>query len=160
MTPIRTSARRRAVNEPTLTREATKTVTFTGAAGLGAVGNVSLFTVTGAVHIVSIDNVVDTTVTVDGGTGAASVKLGVVGSLSLFIGALLANLLTSTNKHWQSTTPTAAGIAQAAAQQDIDISGNIVIEVTSTGTQIVNGGAITSKVVWFPITPGSTLVPA
>lgn len=132
--------------------------TFTGAAGFGAIGNCTLFTITGAVHIVSLDAVVDTTVTVDGGTGTASLSLGVTNATTLFIAAAAANTLTSTNKHWQSTTPTANGIAQAAAQQDIDISQNIVAAVTSTGTQLVNGGAIAFRVVWFPVTSGASLV--
>ena len=145
---------------PSITKMALKTITFTGAAGLGAIGNCSLFTVTGGVHIVSIDAVVTTTVTVDGGTGTASLSLGVTNSTTLFIGATTANTLTSTNKHWQSTTPTANGIAQAAAQQDIDISQTIVAAVTSSGTQLVNGGVIDLRVVWYPITSGASLVAA
>lgn len=145
---------------PAITTMSYKSFTFTGGALFGAVGNCALFTTTGGVHVVSMDAVCSTTVTVDGGTGTASIKLGVVGSLSLFIGVMSAVLLTSTNKHWQSTTPTAGGIAQAAAQQDIDISGNIVMEVTSTGTQVVNGGTVEFRVVWFPITAGASLVAA
>ena len=127
--------------------------TFTGAAGFGAIGNCTLFTVTGAIHIVSIDAVVSSSVTVDGGTGTASLSLGIVNNTTLFNGAAISAVtLTSTNKHWQSITPTANGIAQAATQQDIDISQNIVAAVTSSGTQLVNGGAIEFRVVWFPIT--------
>lgn len=137
-----------------------KSITFTGAAGFGAIGNCQLYTVTGAVHIVSIDAVVNTTVTVDAGTGAASLNLGVTNTITLFVGATTANTLTSTNKHWQSTTPTANGIAQAATQQDIDISQNIVAGVTSSGTQLVNGGVIEFRVIWYPITSGASLVAA
>lgn len=135
-----------------------KSLTFTGAAGLGAVGNCVLFTVTGAIHLVSIDAVCKTTVTVDGGTGAASLSLGIVNSTVLFIAATTANTITSTDKHWQSATPTANGIAQAAAQKDIDISQNIVAAVTSSGTQIVNGGVIDFRVIWFPISSDGNLV--
>lgn len=135
-----------------------KTFTFDGTAGFGAIGNCTLFTTTGAVHIVSIDAVVTTTVTVDGGTGTASLSLGVTNATTLFVGTTTASGLTSTNKHWQSTTPTANGIAQAAAQQDIDISQNIVAAVTSTGTQKVNGGVVDFRVVWFPITANGVLV--
>ncbi len=136
-----------------------KKLTFTGAAGLGAIGNCILFTVTGAVHIVSIDAVVNTTVTVDGGTGAASLSYGIVNATTLFGGAAVSAVaLTSTNKHWQTATPTANGIAQNATGQDIDISQNIVCAVTSSGTQVVNGGAIEWRVLWFPITDGASLV--
>lgn len=135
-----------------------KSLTFTGAAGFGAIGNCTVFTTTGAVHVISLDAVVNTTVTVDGGTGAASLNLGVTNAVTLFVGATTANTLTSTNKHWQSTTPTANGIAQAAAQQDINISQNIVAAVTSSGTQLVNGGVIEFRVVWYPITAGAGLV--
>ena len=145
---------------PSITKLALKRFTFTGAAGFGAIGNCVLFTVTGAVHIVSIDAVVDTTLTVDGGTGAASIGLGVVNSTLIFVGSTTATALTSTNKHWQSTTPTANVIAQAAAQQDIDISQNIVSAVTSTGTQLVNGGVVDYRIVWFPISQGATVAAA
>src|SRR3990167_9586968 len=92
-----------------------KLFTFTGAAGFGAIGNCTVFTVTGAVHIVSIDSVVKVSVTVDGGTGTASLSLGIVNSTTLFNGAAISAVnLTSTNKHLQSITPTANGIAQAA----------------------------------------------
>ena len=141
-----------------ITFSAPKLFTFTGAAGFGAVGNCTLFTITGGVHIVSIDAIVDTTVTVDGGTGTASLSLGVTNLTTLFVAATTANALTSTNKHWQSATPTANGIAQLAAQQDIDISQNVVAAVTSTGTQIVNGGAIAFRVIWYPITANGLVV--
>jgi hypothetical protein len=140
-------------------RNAYKSFTFTGAAGFGAIGNCTVFTVTGGIHIVSVDVVVDTTVTVDGGTGAASLSYGVTNSTTLLGGtAIAATGLTSTNKHWQTTTPTANGIAQNALQKDIDISQNIVYAVTSTGTQLVNGGVLEMRVIWYPITAGATLV--
>src|SRR3972149_11248235 len=88
-------------------RQSFKSLTFTGAAGLGAIGNCTLFTVTGKVHIVSIDPTIKTTLTVDGGTGAASLSLGVTGSTVLFAAAVVATTLTSTHALWY-TTATAA----------------------------------------------------
>ena len=145
--------------QPSPLRLSQNTFTFTGAAGFGAIGNCTLYTTTGAIHVVSIDAVVKTTLTVDGGTGTASLSLGIVNATTLFNGAAVAaTALTSTNKHWQSATPTANGIAQGATQQDINISQNIVAAVTSSGTQLINGGAIEFAVVWYPITAGASLV--
>ena len=147
------------VKGPDFIKNAYKSFTFTGAAGFGAIGNCTVFTTTGAVHIVSVDVVVNTTVTVDGGTGAASLSYGVTNATTLLGGAAVtANTLTSTNKHWQSATPTANGIAQGAAQQDIDISQNIVYAVTSSGTQLVNGGVLEMRIIYYPITAGASLV--
>ena len=135
-----------------------KIFTFTGAAGFGAIGNCVLFTVTDAVHLVSVDAAVDTTLTVDGGTGAASLSLGTTGTTTLFVAATTATLLTSTNKLWYSATPNAAGIALPAIEKDIAIQQNIVVAVTSSGTQLVNAGRVRVAVTYIPITEDGSLV--
>lgn len=143
--------------ESGVSRSSYKSFTFDGTAGKGAIGNCTLFTITGAVHVVSIDAVCTTTVTVDGGTGTASLSLGVTNATTTFIAATTANTITSTNKHWKDTTPVANAAAQAAGQQDIVISQNVVAAVTSSGTQLVNGGVIQFRVVWFPVTSDGTV---
>lgn len=126
--------------------------TFDGTAGKGAIGNCTLFTVTGGIHVVAINAVVNTTLTVDGGTGAASLSLGTTGSTALFVAATTATLLTSTNKLWYSATPNASGIALPATMKDIAIQQNIVAAVTSSGTQLINGGILEVTLLWVPAT--------
>ena len=135
-----------------------KSITFTGAAGLGAIGNVTYFTLTGNVHVVSLDAVIETSLTEDGGTGASSCSLGVTGATTLFVAAVLSSSLVSTTPLWYSATPNATGIALPAAYKDIAIAANIVLAVTSSGTKLVNGGKITLTVTYVPITSDGILV--
>ena len=133
------------------------TFTFDGTAGKGAIGNCVLFTITGAIHVVAIDAVVNTTLTVDGGTGAASLSLGTTGLTTLFVAATTATLLTSTNKLWYSITPNASGIALAAAYKDIAIQQNVVAAVTSSGTQLIDGGVLEVTIAWYPTTTNANV---
>ena len=135
-----------------------KSITFTGAAGLGAIGNVVYFTTTGKVHVVSLDVVIETSLTEDAGTGASSCSLGVVGATTLFVAAVLSSLLVSTTPLWYTVTPNATGIALDAKYKDIAIAANIVLAVTSSGTKLVNGGVITLTVIYVPITSDGNLV--
>ena len=125
-------------------RIARTSVTFTGAATLGAIGNVPLFTVTGAVLVKFIAGYVGTTLA--GAT--ATLALGVTGSTSLFIGATTATNMTSTNNIWTSTSPTAAGLALATAGKEILVTANIVGTVA---TAAVTGGVLTIFVAWLPL---------
>ena len=135
-----------------------KTITFTGAAGYGAIGNVVYFTITGAVHVVSLDAVIETSLTEDAGTGVSSCSLGVVNATTLFVAAVATTLLVSTTPLWYTVTPTANGIALDAKYKDIAIAQNIVLAVTSTGTRKVTGGVITLTVTYVPITSTGSLV--
>ena len=65
-----------------------KTITFTGAANLGAVGAVPLFTITGKVIVLSISGLC--TVNLTEAAPTATLALGVTGSTSLFIAATTA----------------------------------------------------------------------
>ena len=135
-----------------------KAITFDGTAGNGAIGNVVYFTITGAVHVVSWDAVVEVTVGVDGGTGVASCSLGTTGTTTLFVAATTATLLTTTNKLWYSATPNANGIALPATYKDIAVQQNLVLAVTSSGTQKVNAGRIRLTVSYLPTTADGQLV--
>ena len=135
-----------------------KSITFTGAAGFGAIGNVIYFTITGRVHVVSLDAVIETSLTEDAGTGVSSCSLGVTGATTLFVAAVLSSALVSTTPLWYSATPNATGIALAAAYKDIAIAADIVLAVTSTGTRKVTGGVITLTIIYVPITSDGNLV--
>ncbi len=131
---------------------ATKTVTFTGAANLGAVGNVPIFTVTGEVLILYLTPT--GTVTLTEAAPTATIALGVTGSTSLFIAATTATLITA-GKFWTTTTPVANGVALPAALKDIVITDNIVGTVAA---QAVNGGAIRWDVYWTPLSSDGLVV--
>ena len=146
------------ITGPGSLRGTSKSITFTGAAGLGAIGNVVYFTITGKVHVVSFDAVIETSLTEDAGTGVSSCSLGVVSATTLFLAAVLSSALVSTTPLWYSATPNANGIALPAAYKDIAIAQNIVLAVTSTGTRKVTGGAIRLTVTYIPITSDGSLV--
>lgn len=127
-----------------------KTITFDGTAGLGAIGTFNVATVTGEVSIVELVPFCTADVTVDGGTGAASMQLGIVNATNLFIVTTPAADI-DVNEFWIDATPDANGIAIPSALKDIAVTQNIQGEVTSTGTQKVNGGAIRFDVYWMPL---------
>lgn len=129
---------------------ASKSITFTGAANLGAVGNVPLFTITGQVHIKKITGYVTTNLT--GAT--ATLALGVAGSTSLFIAATVATTMLTTAAWWVSTTATASGIALPAAVQNIVVETNIVGTVAVAA---VASGVLRIDVEYLPLSVGATL---
>ena len=135
-----------------LLRKTVKTITFTGAAGLGAVGAVPLFTVTGAVDISAIAGFVTTSLTINAG---ATLALGVTGSTSLFIGATAGTGLLSTTAIWVSTTPTAAGLALPSATKDIMVMANIIGTVA---VDAITAGVIVVTAYWLPITSDGLVV--
>lgn len=132
----------------------TKSITFTGAANLGAVGAVPLFTVTGSVEIIRIYGIA--TVDLTEAAPTATLALGVTGATTLFIGATTATTL-DTGKVWVSTTPTAGGLAIPAACKDIAIAANIIGTVAA---QAVNGGTLLVSVHYRPLSDDGLVVAA
>lgn len=128
-----------------LLRRNSVSVTFTGAANLGAVGSVPLFTVTGEVLIAYL--VPWCSVDLTEAAPTATLALGVTGSTSLFIAATTGTAIDA-GEFWTSTTPTANGVAVPAALKDIVITDNIIGTVAA---QAVNGGAIRFDVYWLPL---------
>ena len=131
-----------------------KTVTFTGAANLGAVGAVPIFTVTGTVLVVYLIPLC--TVLLTEAAPTATLALGVTGSTSLFVAATTGTAIDA-NEFWFSTTPTAAGLALPAALKDIPVAANIIGTV---GAQAVDSGAIRFDLWWLGISSGSSVVPS
>ena len=124
---------------------ARKTVTFTGAANLGATGAVPLFTVTGEVMVDKIMAYCTTNLTEAAGT--ATISLGVTSGVADFIAATNAVDIDA-NEFWVDTGPDANGVALPAAMQDIMITDNIIGTVAA---QNVNGGVLEVTVFWTPI---------
>ncbi len=129
-------------------RRASFTKTYTDTAGNGAIGAVTLFTVTGEVLIAYLMAFCTTDLT--GAT--ATITLGVTGKVTvaqtpLFIAATIATDIDA-NEFWVDTTPDAAGIAIPAALKDIVITDNILNDVATAG---VTGGVIRYDCYWLPL---------
>src|SRR3990167_8620134 len=118
---------------PTLLR-ATKTVTFTGAAGLGAIGTGTVFTLTGEVLVVGLVPFCTLNVAVDAGAGIASIQLGVANNTTFFVASTQADAI-DTGEFWVDNAPDANAIAVPSGLKDIALTQDIQFEVTSTGTQ-------------------------
>lgn len=131
---------------------ATKTLAFTGAAGLGAQGAVPLFTVTGEVLIEKI--VAFCTESLAG--ASATLALGVTGATTLFVAATTATDIDA-DEFWVDNAPDAAGVAVPAACKDVAISANIIGTV---GTADITDGTIRFDVIWRPLSPDGMVVPA
>jgi len=133
-----------------------KSLTFTGAAGLGAVGNVPLFTVTGEVEILRImPYTVDTLTQAAAGSTLA---LGVTNATALFLAATpVVNL--ATGEFWTEATGAGvanSGIAFPAALKDIAITSNIVGTVAVNNC---NGGTLRFDIWWRPLSSDGKVVP-
>lgn len=123
-----------------------KTVTFTGAANLGEVGAVPIYTVTGEVLVVALIPYCTVNLTEAAPTGA-TLLLGVTGDTDLFIASTAATAIGA-GEFWVSATPTANGIAVPAGLKDIVITDNIIGTV---GTANVDGGAIRFDLYYAPL---------
>ncbi len=133
---------------------ASKSVTFTGAATLGAVGPVPLFTVTGEVIVERI--VPFCTADLTEALATSTLALGVTSSTALFIAAT-ATLDINANTFWIDTAPDPYGIALPAALKDIIITDNIIGTVA---TQATNGGTLRVDVWWKPLSADGNIAPA
>lgn len=138
-----------AVNEDEL-RRSVVTITFDGTAGKGAIGTGTVFTVTGEVLIERLVPFCTVNVGVDGGTGAASVQLGIANATTLFVASTGAVDIDA-DEFWIDATPDANGIALPAALKEILVTQDVQFEVTSTGTQKVNAGSVRFTAFWRPI---------
>lgn len=104
------------------TRRISKTITLDGTAGLGAVGAVPIWTVTGEVEVMSLSAICAVDLVSAGG---GTLALGVTGSTALFIAATTATAI-DVGEFWLTVTPTANGIAIPAALKNIAITDNII----------------------------------
>lgn len=138
-------------------RLATKTVTFTGGAGAGAVGTVSLFTVTGDVQITGFAAKCTTNLVDAGGGTPAGLDFGVTGNTGL-IGPSIDPADGWDAGEWfdnDTAGQTAGGIEPGVAIYNI--SANIIATVAF---EAINSGVIVVYVWWRPLSAGATLVAA
>jgi hypothetical protein len=128
------------------TKVSRTTVTFDGSAGLGAAGTaVPVFTVTGEVVIDEIHAYCTTNLTEAGAT--ATISLGVVGSVALFIAATNSVELDA-NEFWVDTAPDANGVAIPAALKGIVVTDNVIV---TPATQDTDAGVIEFTIYWHAI---------
>lgn len=141
-------------------RWVTKTVTFTGAAGTGAVGTVSVFTVTGRVLVHVIAPYCTTNLTEAGAT--ASVALGTTNQTQRFV-ATTTSTAIDVDEWWTTSTPTLGSVDLPSASSGTnDMASVLVAEnviITCTG-QATNAGVIAFYCLWEPLSAGATLVAA
>lgn len=131
-------------------RLATKTITFDGTAGLGAVGSVAIFTTTGEVLV---EKIVPFCTTLLASAGGGTLALGVTGATTLFVAATTATDIDA-NEFWIDNTPDANGVAVPAACSNIAITDN-VIGTVAVGD--ITSGVIRFDVYWRPLSADGNL---
>ena len=132
-----------------------KTVAFDGTAGVGAVGKVALFTVTGAVayRLIAI-----CTESLDTGAGA-TISVGVAGGAVDGIIAVTTGVDLDAGEIWFDATPTTKQdtLANSMIEQVIgdgaDIEADILVDAVTDGT-------IAFNLFWTPLSTGATVVAA
>lgn len=112
---------------PTQVQKITKTITFAGGVGTGAVGTVTVFTITGLVYMRKILPYCSSDLVSAGG---GSISLGRSGAVTALIGATTATAVDN-GQYWMSTTPAATILAIPAALTESLIGTNIIIDVTT-----------------------------
>lgn len=129
-----------------------KTVTFTGAAGLGAVGTVSLFTVTGEVLVklfaVCTTNVAGATATIAVSTAG--------GSATLIASTTATNLAAGEIYH--DATPDAQVELSSVLTEKVIVNGAAII--ATVGTAAITGGVLKFICVWKPLSANGNVVAA
>lgn len=129
--------------------QASKTLAFTGAAGLGAVGTVTLFTITGTVAINVIGYCTEDLVSAGGGTVA-------VGTSSSTAALCDQQNATAVDNHdvWHDSTLSIGG---AVAGHIHVIDQNVILTV---GTGDVTDGTIVFYALWSPFSSDGAVTAA
>jgi hypothetical protein len=136
----------------TAVRHTVKTIQFTGAANLGQVGNVPLFTITGNILVLRL--VPRCTEDLAGAT--ATLALGVTGETARFIAATTATDIDN-GEFWFDASPAATGEALPAALVDQPIDNDIVGTVA---TADITDGTLEINVFWLPLSSNGALAAA
>lgn len=140
---------------------ARKTIAFDGTAGNGAVGTVTVFTITGRVAVLYITAFCTENLTSDPTPGGATIALGTANRSAKFIGSTTAENL-DINEWWVDGTPLTEAVniinqttnGADPSQMNVVCSANIVVTV---GTDDVTDGTIIFDVWYYPVTDGASL---
>lgn len=131
-------------------------VTLDGTAGLGAVGAITLLNIAGTVQLDALIVRCLSDLTVNGGTGTASLELGFTGNTA-YLSAIAAATVIDTGEFWTTATPTAVNVSVPGAWRELYTGANLIATVSSTGTQVVNGGVILCSTWWRPMSLGANV---
>lgn len=137
-------------------RHTTKDLTFTGAAGAGATGANTIFTITGRVwaHLVSAFCLTDL-------AGGGTLSLGTAGDTDGFIAATTDTDIDQ-NDWWTAATPAAGSKSPlevltgglVTSQGSKLLHENIILTIATNPT---TAGRIVFDVLWTPLTDGARL---
>ena len=134
-----------------LSRHVRLSKTFANTSGNGAVGDVTIFTVTGRVWLLGFTAFCTDGLTEGGATATVQVGTAAVdGAIIPVVNAVDID----TNEWWMDGTPAAELVQMDAAQVDVLVSSNIVVKVTTQG---VTGGTILFDAWFIPITDNGAL---
>lgn len=128
-----------------------KTVTFTGATGLGAIEESNLFTVTG----LCLCSIVYRCVTSLGSAGAATISVGLGGASSYFSGGTAYTLVTAGKQHTGSVTWTTNNFSPISGGGEFLSDGSSFTMTIATAT--VTSGKIEFYVFYRPISTGASI---
>lgn len=124
-----------------------KTVTFTGAAGLGAIGTINLFTVTGTIRA-KLTAFCTTNLGEEGDPGGATVEVGIAGNTAGLI-AQTAALDVDAGDLWHDNSPDASLELASVAKEFILTNGVDII--LTVATDEVTAGVITFCLEYFAL---------
>jgi hypothetical protein len=141
------------ISAPFAANRVDQTIAFTGAAGVGAVGTVDLYTVTGSVFVY-VMAICTENLTEAGAT--ATVEVGIAG--------ITAGLISQTNavnidngEVWLDNSPAAMEVFSSIGGGFIAGGADIILTV---GAQNVDDGTLDFYCFWTPLAAGSTVVAA
>ena len=121
-------------------RKYTKTVTFDGSAGNGAIGTVALGTVTGSILITHVTARCKVDL-----VGAATLEAGVAGNTAILISQIADATNLDAGEWWHSASPI-LGAAQAIL--DRCLADNPILTI---GTANITAGQIEFVFMWLPL---------
>ena len=138
---------------PLLRPPVRKTITFTGAANFGqATTSVTVFTVTGKIHVVSLE--IYCTVNLGEAAPTATVTLATATQAAFFIAATN-SVDIDAGDVWTAAGPTTRSLALPAGFKDISLNDNIIMACAAQDT---NAGALEFTLVYFPISIGALAI--
>lgn len=134
---------------PTTLIRLTKRITFTGAAGAGAIGQVALATPSAPVYV---HRIMPHCITLPVGV-AATVSLGTAASIAALIAATIAANIAAGN-YWLSAAPAANLLALPVALSGFALATPLTLDVLVAN---ITAGVIDFEIDYEAITPGAVL---
>lgn len=127
-------------------KKTTKTITFTGAAGLGAQGTVAVFGVTGRVLITHMSAYCSTLLA----GASATIEAGTAGNTAALIAQSTATDIDAT-EFWKDSSPEAE-VSDAIVNKVV--AGDVILTV---GTADITSGELVFDVYWLPLSEDGDL---